>query len=221
MRNFFRSVGFGCLSALCLQVFSFHNVEASEKAFEFNIDVNNFQSLNIMEKVDCFIDFGMEFERSTGKKFKYKELLKKTYKYLEEKGIDVPKQIKKDVQKLVENRISERYFSKNYISKAYNEDGSFKNETLDRHRNEEPYCNDTFRGAVLGAGIGIGLMCTANPIAIAVGGYMLTQEGPVLYQETKNYVYESWYGTSRNTRDSRDRGQANHKDGNKRSMSRD
>lgn len=221
MFNFFHNCYFCILLASSLQICSFNYVIAEDKPFEFNVDAENFESLTTMQKIDCFIDLGMEIERSTGEKFKYKELLKKTYSYLEEKGVNLPKKVKKDMKKIVGDRIAERFFSKKLISKAYNEDGSFKNETLDRFKKEEPESDDSLRGSVASIGVGVGLILTRDKVATAVGLFMITREIGNIYDHTKGY-FSSWWDSG-NTRDqnSRDRDQNNHKDNNKRSLSRD
>lgn len=178
--------------------------------------------MSTMEKIDCFIDSGLEFESSTGKKFNYKEILKKTYKHLKNKGIEIPKQIQKDVQKLISERIRERFFSKRLLCKITNEENSeensFNNVTLDRYNNSEPDCNDSMRGSVVGFGVGVVMVCSRNRVAMAAGWGIMIKEGYALFDETKAYLSRSYYGE---TRDSRDRDQKNHKDNNKRSLSRD
>ena len=65
---------------------------------------------NLDDQIDNFIDIGMQYQQATSKKFKYKKFLKQAYKYLEERNVKVDKKLKKDMDRLVQNRINERFF---------------------------------------------------------------------------------------------------------------
>lgn len=75
---------------------------------------------NLNDQIDHFIDVGMQYQKATAKNFKYKKFLKKTYQYLDKLNIYVNKKTKNDLEKCVQNRISERFFGHQKKSKKVN-----------------------------------------------------------------------------------------------------
>ena len=87
MFNFLFSYRFCCTFCCIVQILSFNSrVEAKtshHSNFEFNMDANTIRNCdNLEDKIDCFIDAGMQYQQATSKIFKYKTFLKQAYKHL-------------------------------------------------------------------------------------------------------------------------------------------
>lgn len=161
-------------------------------------DIKNCTDVN--RKIDYFIEAGMEYQKSTGKKFHYKKFLKKTFKYLEDNGVELPKSLKSDIKQLVQDRIEQGY----YCSKSANTDGSFKNETMHRYKNEEPESNNQVRSSVFTAGVGVLMTAAPCPLVQLAGAGIAGSEVTNLIGYAKEGLSNYFWPEKQNRSDHRD-----------------
>ena len=81
MFNFLSSYRLCCVFCCIAPIFSFNSkIDAKtshHSNFEFNIDVDAIRNCdNLEDKIDCFIDIGMQYQQATSKNFEYKKFLK-------------------------------------------------------------------------------------------------------------------------------------------------
>jgi len=150
---------------------------------EINIDVDAIRNCdNLEDKIDCFIDIGMQYQQATSENFDYKKFLKKAYKYLEKQNIHIDKKTKKDFKKRIQQRISERFFE----HKTYT-----VQETTGRANKENPngrYSND-FREGLVEVCVGcVGIACGTPTLKYA--GIGIAGDGArKIINATVNYVW--------------------------------
>jgi hypothetical protein len=149
-------------------------VQANES---FNIEsIANGEDINI----DTFIDLGFEYQQRTGKRFKAKDFLKKAYAQLRKEGITVDKATKKEIKEKVYARIAERLF----VAK-----GATNTNARSRDFGEQEF-SDRYRRSVFYTCCGI-LMCAIPcPVIQLAGGYIVTKNIDVIWNETERYLEE-------------------------------
>ena len=194
MFNFLFSYRFCCTFCCIVQILSFNSrVEAKtshHSNFEFNMDANTIRNCdNLEDKIDCFIDAGMQYQQATSKKFKYKKFLKQVYKHLEGQDIKVDKNLKKDMESRVQNRITERFFGhskeihaksqmKGYCSKAIASSGNPNGD----------YSND-FREGIIEIGTGLAFVASEIPPVQIAGGSLIVDGTIKFIRGTANYLW--------------------------------
>ena len=191
--NFYRTI---CICSLSLST-----VFVGIKATEF--DSNEFSERvlvcdNANDQLDNFIEVCIEYQKQTGKKFDYKKFLRKTYEYLEDQNVYIPKDIKKEVEQSIKERLKELLSENTCLEKA------FQNQTLNRYRRERPNVNNDVRNSVLRVGTGVLMMCVPCPAVQCAGGYVALREVDYLYDYTKKCFVEMFDGNSRDSNKGRD-----------------
>jgi len=128
---------------------------------------------NVVNQIDRLLDIGLEYQRITGKKFEYKDFLKKTYKHLDENNAHVPKDIKKDIKKRIKRRIKDRDNHVKGKSLAYNVSSTEEVSSTERYndlRDKDYYgYTDEMRGAVIESSIGAVLCLVPCGATQAIG----------------------------------------------------
>lgn len=193
-----------CCTFCCIaQILSFNSrIEAKtshHSNFEFNMDVTVIKNLdNLDDKIDFFIDAGMQYQQATSKNFKYKNFLKQTYKHLEKENIHVDKKTKNYLKKLIQDRISERLFEYKKINKTTfsNQNANSKQATITKASSEQAsssnprgnYSND-FREGIVEVSIGMVFIASEVPPLQAVGVGLVTDGVIKVGQGTINYIW--------------------------------
>ena len=195
MVNYVSTIRFSCLFFLCLQAFvDISKLESSSIVIEYNIDAEAIMNdNNVANQIDRLLDIGLEYQRATGKKFEYKDFLKKTYRYLDENNAHVPKEIRKDIKKRIKKRIKDRNFQVIGKGLAYNvssdKNGS-SNERYNDPRDKDYYdYTDSFRGAVGETCIGLAMCAVPCGATQAVGAVVAWHGFARVGEEWANYYY--------------------------------
>ena len=186
---YFRFCFIFCFSVQILSLNS--RVEAQTYGYtncEYNFDANAINNCHTLDdKIDCFIDAGMQYQQTTSKKFKYKKFLKEAYKHLDEHNIKVDKKLKKDIEKRVQNRITERFFKHDKKFESNHILGYCK-EIATTHNPNGDYPNG-FREAIVEIGTGAVMLASEIPPVQVVGGGLVVSGIIKLSSETINYVW--------------------------------
>lgn len=192
--NFYRSI-YICSLSLSTISFGINATEFDSNEFSEKVLVCD----NANDQVDNFIEVCIEYQKKTGKKFDYKKFLRKTYKYLEDQNVYIPKDIKKEVEQSVKERLAELLSENNNLERA------FQNQTLNRYRRERPNTNNDVRNSVLRTTAGVMMICVPCPIVQAAGVYIAGREVDYLYDYTKKCFVEMFNGNTRDTKRDRER----------------
>jgi|GEM_PF-1566061 len=193
-----------------IQLLSFNlGIEAKtshHSNIEFTIDVDALRNCdNLEDKIDCFIDVGMQYQQATSENFDYKKFLKKAYKYLEKENIHIDKKTKKDLKKQIQNRISERFFE-HKTSKTST--GQASPGQANQHNPNGNYSNE-FREGIIEVCIGcVGIVSGSTSVkctgaAVAASGTLKIINATVDYvwPEPDNRDYRRGQERERPTRD--------------------
>ncbi len=202
---YFRFCFVFCFSVQILSLNS--RVEAQTSNCEYNFDANAINNCHTLDdKIDCFIDAGMQYQQETSKKFKYKKFLKQAYKHLEGQNIKVDKKLKKDMDRLVQNRINERFFGHQANKTSA---GRASPGQANRHNPNGDYPN-IFREAIIEISTGAVMLVSEIPPVQIVGGGLVVSGVIKLTSATINFVWPE--------PDERDRPRERDRDGERPSM---
>lgn len=202
MFNFLCSYRFCCIFCCITQILSFNSrIEAKtsdHSNLEFNIDVDAIRNCHHLDdKIDCFIDAGIEFQKVTSKKFKYKKVLKKVYKHLKEQNIKVDKNLKKDMERRVQNRINERFFGYTKEIHLKSQMKGFSNRGIANSENPNgDYPND-FREGIIEIGTGLVFVGSDIPPVQLTGGGLIVDGTIKFVRGTVNYLWPEDSGRHR------------------------
>ncbi len=183
-----------CFIFCCIvQIFSLNSrVEAQTYGYtncEYNFDANAINNCHTLDdKIDCFIDAGMQYQQTTSKKFKYKKFLKEAYKHLEGQNIRVDKKLKKDMERRVQNRITERFFGHGKEIHEPSQRGGYYKAIASSQNPDGDYPNG-FREAIVEISTGAVMLVSEIPPVQIVGGGLVVDGITKLIRETINYVW--------------------------------
>lgn len=163
------------------------------------MDANTIRNCdNLEDKIDCFIDAGMQYQEATSKIFKYKTFLKQAYKHLQKENIYFDKITKRDLKKRIQDRISERFFEHKIITKtafcdlnASSDQLSLVKASSGQASSENPnghYSND-FREGIVEIGTGMVFIASEVPPVQLAGGGLIVDGTIKVIRGTVNYMW--------------------------------